>query len=119
MSPNRNIKTNQVIYYTHGKQNPIKEFIDSLNHRQQVKVLRLLQSIQLYGLDAAARHTKKLTNTPLWELRFLGQHNLRFIYFIPVQKTILLLHGFVKKSRKTPSKEVTLALTRFQEWQSR
>ncbi len=99
--------------------NPIKQFIDSLTHQQQTKILRIFQYIQEYGLTAHLPQIKKLTGTPLWEIRILGKHNLRILYVIPKENLVLILHGFIKKTAKTPKKELKTTLNRYQEWLDR
>jgi phage-related protein len=109
------------IYYYHpvnGK-NVIREFILSLQIRQQAKVRRMLQLISEYGLSAVIPHIKKLSGTPLWEIRLLGSDNIRLFYAVKTRTSVVILHGFAKKSQKTPIKEVKQALSRYQDWLSR
>ena len=75
-----------VYYYVSATgDNPIKSFLDSLSERQQAKILRIFQFIETYGLQAIISHVRKLSGTPLWEIRILGKDNIR---------TILLLLDF-------------------------
>ncbi len=109
-----------IYYYTSPSgENPVQKFLDSLSEKQQLKALRIIQYIRDYGLIAVIPHTKKLKGTPLWEIRILGKDNIRIIYIVPLQETVLLLHGFLKKSQKTSSRDKEIALTRFQEWKVR
>ncbi len=114
------MSTCQIIYYIapNGK-NVIKEFITKLQLNQKIKVLRMIQLIDQYGLTTANPHLKKITSTPLWEIRILGKDNIRILYLINTPNSILLLHGFTKKTQKTPPKEIQTALKRLSEWQSR
>lgn len=108
----------RVIYYTTSlMQSPPKDFIESLSPNQAKKVGRILAYIEKYGLVTAIRHVKKLTGTPLWEIRILGDDNIRVIYATLVQDTIIVLHGFIKKTQKTPPKELEIALNRLDDWQ--
>lgn len=110
----------KVIYYTTiTEENPAMDFIRSLNERQQRKIIRILTNIEVYGLSIAIPHTKKLTGTPIWEIRILGQDNIRIFYVTVVENSILVLHGFLKKSQKTPSKEINTASNRLNEWINR
>lgn len=113
-------KKHNVVYYTSpADKNPVSDFLDSLSAKQQSKILRILEYIREYGLEAVTTHTKKLTGFPLWEIRILGQDNIRVIYAILLKDTVLLLHGFIKKRQKTPPKEIQKALLRLKEYQSR
>ena len=106
-----------VYYYISPKgENPVKEFLDSLEENQQAKVLRIFQHIQEHGLQAVLPHLKKLTGTPLWEMRILGKDNIRILYIVPQGDAVLVLHGFVKKRQKTPQKEIETALQRYELW---
>lgn len=109
-----------VTYYTTVQgENPVKEFIDSLAKTQKSKIFRVFQYMQEFGLQTPLPHVKKLIGTSLWEIRILGQDNIRVLYAAPQKDTILLLHGFVKKKQKTPIRELGTALNRFRDWISR
>lgn len=108
--------TNKIQYYLNSKgQNPVREFIDSLSKKQKAKIFRIFLTLQEYGLLSIMPHTKKLIGTPLWEIRILGQDNIRILYITVERNNILVLHGFVKKKRKTPLKEIEIALIRYKE----
>lgn len=110
----------QVIYYISlSGNNPIDDFLDGLSENQQSKLIRIFHYIKEYGLQSVIPHVKKLSGTPFWEIRILGRDNIRTIYAVPEQKQVLILHGFVKKSPKTPTKEIGIALNRFTEYQNR
>lgn len=110
----------RVIYYTTAlKESPPKNFIESLPAFQARKVGRVLAYIKQYGLITAIHHVKKLTGTPLWEIRILGQDNIRVLYAIKDQDAIIILHGFIKKAQKTPLKELGTALNRLEDWKNR
>jgi len=107
----------RVIYYTSlNHKNPIDDFLNSLNQKQQSKILRVFQSINDYGLSSALPHVKKLTGTPLWEIRILGKDNIRILYILPSKQVVLVLHGFIKKTQKTSGKEIKIAIKRFNDY---
>lgn len=106
-------------YLSPSGDNPIQKFLDALSEKQQVKILRIIQYIKDYGLIAIIPHTKKLKSTPLWEIRILGKDNIRIIYVVPMKETILLLHGFVKKTQRTSPRDIRIALGRYYEWKKR
>lgn len=103
----------QVIYFVDNQgKNPVSEFLDTLSGNQQSKILRILHNIEEYGLSSVIPHIKKLSDTPLWEIRILGHDNIRVIYVVPDRLKVLVLHGFIKKKQKTPPKEIKIALNR-------
>lgn len=112
-------KTTIYYYTTQTGDNPPKRFIESLTAKQKRKIARILAYIEEYGLITAIPHVKRLTGTPLWEIRILGQDNIRVFYATVLSNSILILHGFIKKSRQTPKKEIETSLNRLKDWASR
>lgn len=107
----------KVIYYiSPSGENPVGKFIDSCAKNQQVKILRTLKHLEEYGICAAISHIKKLSGTPFWEIRILGRDNIRIIYVVEIEKTILILNGFYKKAKKTPKKEIEICYRRHEEY---
>lgn len=106
-------------YISPSGDNPVSDFLDSLSINQQSKILRLFQHITEYGLIAVQSHIKKFRGTSLWEIRILGKDNLRILYAVLTENTIMVLHGFNKKTQKTPPREIKNALTRYDEWHRR
>jgi len=53
----------------------------------------------------------------LWEARSnLPQGNISRVFFTVSGSQMILLHGFIKKSQKTPKKEIEQARRRKNEW---
>jgi phage-related protein len=60
-------------------------------------------------------HTRAMSDG-LFELRIKGQEGVaRVFYCTLVGQRIVMLHGFVKKSQKTPPKELGIARNRMAE----
>lgn len=91
---------------------PVKEFIDDLPEKSQSKISNIFDLLIEFGVHLGRPHVKKLSGTPLWELRILGEQSLRFFYILRRGQTFFMLHAFRKKSQKTPSKELKKALKR-------
>lgn len=107
----------KVYYYTTASgENPVRNFINALSERQKRKIIRSISYIEKYGIIIAIPHVKKLTGTPLWEIRVLGQDNIRVFYASVLVDSVLLVHGFIKKSQETPRKEIEVATSRLNEW---
>lgn len=109
-----------VIYFVdRNNRSPVKEFIDKLNKKQQDKIVRAIYPIVEFGIGTHLRNTKKLSGTDLWEIRTLGKDSLRIIYALEIRDAILILHAFVKKNQKTPTREIAIAEKRLREFKSR
>lgn len=110
-----------MVYYQSPGQSTssVYEFINSLNANAKSKVINSLNLLEEFGLRAGANRVQKLTGTDLWELRILGQDNIRIFYVAITGKSFLLLHGFIKKKQKTDKKEIKIATERLKEFESR
>lgn len=93
----------------------VRQFIDDLPLETRIKVRGTLKLLEEYGILIGAPHTKKITGTSLWELRTLGESSVRIFYIAKINRTFWLLHGFIKKSQKTPKSEIKTALKRLKE----
>ncbi len=99
--------------YSSGE-NPIKDFLDK-HPKVKVKAFHIFLNIEKYGLSTAIPHIKKLKNTPLWEIKIVGKESTRILYFSEDLNSILLLHAFIKKTQKTPTKEINIAINRLKQ----
>lgn len=106
-------------YARENESSPVYEFIEELPERVQSKLINTFNLLQDYGIRIREPHAKKVIGTPLWELRILGHNNIRIFYIAVVELTFLMLHGFKKKTQKTPKKEIQLALNRLEEYTTR
>jgi phage-related protein len=100
-------------YRTDAGSSPVEEFIDSLTGKQAQKVVWVLSLIE--ELDTVpVRYFKKLVNTDdLWEVRIdSGSNTFRVIGFLDERHYVVLVHGFQKKSQKTPKHAIDLAQKR-------
>jgi|SRR3989344_2925793 len=105
-----------VSFYTpKGKKSPISKYLNRCNEALRAKVLRQLKYVQEYGLTPAVPNLRKLTGTPLWELRILGKDNVRIVCVSLTGKNVKVLHIFTKKKQKTPQKELNVAIKRLDE----
>jgi len=106
-------------YHLPNEASPVYEFIESLPEKAQAKMFRMIDLLAEYGLQLREPHVKKLTGTSLWELRVLGEDSIRVFYIAVENSQFLMLHGFKKKSQKTPKNEIKVALNRLEKYRSR
>lgn len=69
-----------------------------------------LQLLEDYGAFLRMPHSKHIENG-IYELRTRGKQEVRLLYCFR-NHNYYVLHGFVKKSQKTPRKEIKIALVR-------
>lgn len=85
----------------------LEKFIAMLEKPTIAKILRMLELLKQFGNRLGMPHSKKVGDR-LFELRIRGQQEVRIFYTFH-KDTAVLLHGFIKKSEQTPTKEFLLA----------
>lgn len=92
---------------------PVLSFVQSLPPKHRAKVEREIDLLEEFGINLTYPHTLKIEGAPykdLWELRIkFGSDISRIFYFLHIEGTFVLLNGFVKKTDKTPVKELEKA----------
>ena len=101
-------------YQTEAGQEVVLDFVHNLQMATQAKVARGLALLKTHGADLGMPHTKFLGNG-LLELRIRGRQEVRVLYIYAIGKRIIVLHAFVKKTQKTPRKELKIARDRQKE----
>jgi phage-related protein len=108
-----------VEYYTKSDgSSPVEEFIDSLDESARAKAIFVIDVLRMKGTQLREPYSKSIQGIgKLFELRFRTAGNAYRIFYFPVTgKRFILLHGFVKKTEKTPRGELTIALQRMNDW---
>jgi len=99
----------------------VKEFVDSLSAEGQAKYIFITRLLQEYGTHVKEPYVKQIKgHKKLYELRIKDRTGIsRILYFAHTRKTFVLLHGFIKKTVKTPAKEIKIAEQRMKDYLSR
>lgn len=98
-----------------GKE-PGADFIDSLPLETQAKVLRTIELLARYGVLLKEPYSKKIKGK-MRELRVADRYgHVRILYFTYTERRFIILHGFVKKSGKTPKREIETAEKRMSDF---
>ncbi len=96
-------------YETENGTAPAEEFIKSLDDKMIAKVLRVLNVLEINGPMVRMPYSRML-NDGIFEIRAQqGSDIVRILYFYSTGKRIVLTHGFIKKSQKTPAHEIERA----------
>jgi len=108
----------KTIFYKDDDGNePVRKYIENLLLRPskdgKIKYNKIRDYIVLLeerGLTLGEPYVKHIQNTSLWELRPLRD---RIFFAVWDDDRFILLHQFMKKTKKTPQKEIDIAKNRF------
>ena len=104
----------QIEYYSKRVEQQVLAMPDGLLARY----LRLLDMMEEFGPDLGMPHTRTM-GEGLLELRVKSKEGIaRVFYCTVVEQKIVVLHSFIKKSQKTPQKELQTARRRLREVKS-
>jgi len=96
-------------YETPNGDRPAKEFLLSLDKKMRAKMADTISILQDNGYELREPYSKHLSEG-IFELRAkVGSDITRVLYFFYVELHIILTNGFIKKTQKTPPKEIERA----------
>lgn len=88
---------------------PVKEFLDGLDIKMRQKMLRSIQALQDMDISLRMPLSESLEDG-IFELRAKSGTNIsRVMYFFIIGNRAVLTHGFIKKTQKTPRRELQRA----------
>ena len=101
----------QILYYNEKLEESILNLPDGLLARY----LRLTDLMIEFGPNLGLPHTKSIGKN-LYELRIKSKEGISRIFFcLKIKNKIIMLHGFIKKSQRTPKTELEIAIKRMKE----
>ena len=96
-------------FYEKNGNKPAKDFILSLEPKMKAKLFGLVSILEQYGNQLREPYSKHLGDG-IFELRCkLGTDITRVLYFFYYEGRIVLTHGFIKKTQRTPAGEIEKA----------
>ena len=96
-------------YETAEGDQPAREFMLSLDRKMRAKMTNMIALLQDNGYELREPYSKHLSEG-IFELRTkVGSDITRVLYFFYVDQRIILTNGFVKKTQKTPPREIERA----------
>ncbi len=96
----------------------VDEEIASLPADMRARISHISFLIQTKGLDQVREPYVKHLQGKLWEMRVKGRDGIaRGLYVTAAGRRVVILRLFIKKSQKTPRREIELALNRAKELQ--
>lgn len=83
--------------------------LKSLTEKEIAKTIKTIELLEEFGNDLGMPHSRHLSEG-LLELRIRGTREIRIFYCFHKNK-VYLLHSFIKKTQRTPEKELNRART--------
>lgn len=110
-------KLHAVFYCTASGREAVREWLRGLSAEDRKVVGHDIRVVQ-WGWPLGRPQVAHLRGD-LWEVRSLaGNRELRVVFALSSGEMVLL-HGFVKKTRTTPAEEIAVAERRWGAWQGR
>ena len=101
----------QVIFYKTGSGNePVREWLKGLPRDDRKIIGEDIKTVQ-FGWPLGMPLVRKL-DVGLWEVRSRLDNRIARVLFTVEENVMVLLHGFIKKSEKTPANDLNLAKKR-------
>jgi phage-related protein len=102
----------QVVFFDEG----VKADLEALPLDIVASFLRISRLIEASGLHMVHEPYVKHLEGPVWEMRMRGKDGIaRAAYVTATGKRVVIVHVFVKKTQKTPRREIETALQRAKE----
>lgn len=90
--------------------------VEALPESLRASFLRIVELIEAEGLERMREPYVKHLEGKLWEMRLKGRDGIaRSVYVTAAGKRVVVLRTFVKKTQKTPRRELKLAKERAKE----
>ncbi len=106
-------------YLDEQGKSPVREFLNSLDRKTKARFNWSMEQLQVQNVRAHEPLVKHLDGK-LWELRRASDGNIyRMVYFFFSGRKIVFVHGFQKKTQKTPRREIDLAQKRMEDYLQR
>lgn len=103
-------------YKTKSGNCPVRKYLLNLSPRSRIKILETMEYLETFGIELKEPFVKYLGDK-IFELRAKDSEGIyRVLYFAAEGKRFIMLHGFTKKTQKTPRKEFEIALKRKKEF---
>jgi len=90
--------------------------LEDLPADMRARFAYISELVEEFGLERVREpHVKRLRG-PLWEMRLKGKDGIsRALYVTAVGQRVVVVRVFIKKTQKTPTREIELALKRASE----
>jgi phage-related protein len=102
-----------IVYYcTASGESVVEEKVLSYGAKESARILRTVDLLEEFGTGLSDDYVAHIEEK-IWELRI---SRYRVLYFAFHNKQFVLLHSFMKKTNKTPKKEIKIARNRLDDY---
>lgn len=117
---NKGDKMFNIVYYTTRRgDEPVKDFVLSLDKKTAIKVFAVIDLLSREGVNLHRPYADHIRGS-IRELRIKFSHNaVRILHFFIHGNKIVLVHGFLKKEMALKEKDIQLAEERMKDWIAR
>jgi phage-related protein len=94
----------------------VDEELSALPADMRARFTRVVRLIESFGVDRVGQPHVKHLQGRVWEMRLQGRDDIaRTLYVTVIGQRVVVVRVFVKKTQKTPRREIELALERAKE----
>ena len=105
-----------VFFALDSEKEPVRDWLKALDKDSKRAIGEDIKTLQ-FGWPIGMPLARKIDDN-LWELRSKLDKGIARTFFTVHGNKLVLLHGFIKKSQKTPTKELSLAKRRLNKLRS-
>ncbi len=109
------IRLNVVFFRTGSGTEPVRRWLKALSAPHKKAIGEDIKTVQ-FGWPLGMPLMEKL-GPYLWEVRTKVPDGIALVLFTVDGPMMILLHGFIKKTRKIPQKEINTARSRLRQYQ--
>jgi phage-related protein len=87
--------------------------LEALPADMRARLAHIARLIEEVGLERVSEPHVKHLEDRLWEMRLHGRSGIsRALYVVATGRRVVIVRAFIKKTQKTPRREIELALAR-------
>ena len=107
------LRLHVVFYKSESGNEPVREWLKELDRADRRAIGEDIKTVQ-FGWPLGLPLARKLDNG-LWEVRSRLDRRIARVIFSVHEDAMVLLHGFIKKTQKTPLSDLKVALQRLRQ----
>ncbi len=103
----------KVNFFTNGNTEPVRDWLKSLSGTDKKTIGEDIKTVQ-YGWPLGMPLVGHIGGD-IWEVRIKLDNRIARVLFCLDKSNMVLLHGFIKKTQKTPKEDIDIAINRLKQ----